>query len=176
MRKNEILEKIETLFYKRIYNEVSLQNIADLLSIKKSSLYYYFKSKEVMYLEILDYSFQKYLKFLDSLIERWNNDNFQELLSEFLNFWDKTKNVFFKINQSGFDENKAILNFIQEKQEIIFEKVHEALCEKKWLSREKTYLFLLVITKIFDKKSIYGKCEIDKEKIANEIEDLFFKK
>lgn len=60
MKKLEILTKIEPILYQKTYKEVSLQEIANVLEIKKSGLYYYFDSKEALYLEILEYSFEKY--------------------------------------------------------------------------------------------------------------------
>jgi AcrR family transcriptional regulator len=98
MNKQEILQKIEPLFYEKSYKEVSLQDIADIFNIKKASLYYYFPSKQDLFISVLEYSFNEYLLFINNLISRWNENNFQELLNEFLNFPENKKNLFSKIN------------------------------------------------------------------------------
>lgn len=176
MKKVEILKKIEPLFYEKSYKEVSLQNIADIFDIKKSSLYYYFNSKEDMFLDLLEYSFNKYLDFVKLLIDKWNDDNFQELLVEFINYWEKEKNIFFRVNQSWYSEWTNFLEFIQFKQKIIFDEIHNAFYKKAWFSKEKTYLFLILINQTFNNNWVYWKCELDNTKIPNEIENIFFKK
>lgn len=174
MKKIEILEKIEPLFFEKSYQSVSLKEIADIFEIKKSSLYYYFESKENMFLDLLDYSFNKYFDFIDDLIIRWNEDNFQELLLEFINFWEKNKNIFFKINNSNWIYETKIMDFIQEKHKIIFEKIHFAFQKKANFTKEKTYIFLISINQSFRENWVYGKCWIDKSKIPEEIEKIFF--
>lgn len=176
MKKQKILSKIEPLFYEKSYKEVSLQNIADIFDIKKSSLYYYFNSKEDMFLDLLEYSFDKYLYFVQTLINRWNKDNFQELLIEFINFWDKEKNIFFRINQSWYSDSINCLSLVQSKQKIIFEEIHNAFYKKAGFTREKTYLFLILINQTFNNNWVYWKCQLDNDKIPNEIENIFFNK
>lgn len=131
MEKQELFATIEPLFYEKTYKEVSLQEIADLLAIKKASLYYYFSSKEVLFLELLDFSFQKYLHFLGQIIAEWNENNFQDLLEKFLGFGNREKNIFSRITSSGYCEEEKIFEAVQEKQKIIFEIVHQAFAEKK---------------------------------------------
>lgn len=174
MNKQEILQKIEPLFYERSYKEVSLQDIADIFNIKKASLYYYFPSKQDLFISVLEYSFNEYLWFINNLISRWNENNFQELLNEFLNFPENKKNLFSKINLNWYREESQVLDFIQEKQKEIFDSIHLAF-EKKWgLSKERTYLFLVLINQTFNKSWAYGMCDIDSNKISLEIEKIFF--
>ena len=42
-----------------------------------------------------------------------------------------------------------------------------------WFSREKTYLFLALIQSISKETCIYGQCEIDNNKVIDEIQKLF---
>lgn len=62
--KSDILEKIETLFWEHAFAEVSMDDIARKLEMKKASLYYHFPSKEQMFQEVLEFSFGKYREFL----------------------------------------------------------------------------------------------------------------
>jgi AcrR family transcriptional regulator len=68
--------------------------------MKKASLYYYFPSKDVLILEVLEYSFNIYLEFIHETIKIWTSENFKELLKNFLDFPNKEKNIFSIINQN----------------------------------------------------------------------------
>ena len=66
--KTEILEKIEILFSENAFAEVSMDDVAKKLDMKKASLYYHFSSKEQMFIEVLEYSFGKYQTYLEELL------------------------------------------------------------------------------------------------------------
>jgi len=174
MSKVDIIKKIEILFFEKSFKWVSMQDIANNIWIKKASLYYYFPSKEVLILEVLNYSFENYLSFIKNTIEIWNKNNFNELLSEFLDYWEKEKNIFSIINQNWYSENNEILDYLQEKQKIIFETIYEWMNNKTWFSREKVFLFLSLINDIWRKKTTYWKCLINKKKMIEEVKKLFF--
>lgn len=174
MMRNEIIKKIEELFYAKSFKEVSMQDIANELWMKKPSLYYHFPSKEKLIEEILEYSFKIYFVFIQKIIKKWNSNNFQELLDAFLHFPETQRNIFSIINQNGYEENDTISEIIQEKQKIIFEIIFEAMSLKAWFTREKTFLFLTLIHQIGKKKSSYSRCNIDEKKLWTEIETLFF--
>lgn len=174
MTKNEIIKKIEELFYAKSFKEVSMQDIANEIGMKKASLYYHFPSKEVLITEVLEVSFNNYFTFVKETIKNWNESNFQKLLKNFLYFPEKNKNIFSVINQNWYEENDDISALIQEKQKIIFETIFEAMNSKAHFSREKTFLFFALIQQIWKKKSSYNRCEIDENKILQEFENLFF--
>jgi AcrR family transcriptional regulator len=67
--KTPLLEKIETLFWQNSFAEVSMDEVAKRLDMKKASLYYHFASKEVMFIEVLEYSFLKYKTYLEELLQ-----------------------------------------------------------------------------------------------------------
>lgn len=174
MERNEILRKIEILFYQQNFHNVSMQDIANSLEIKKASLYYHFPSKENIIEEVLEYSFQNYVQFVHDIINKWNEHNFLILLKDFLTYWENYQNLFSIINQNGYEENDTIFQHIQEKQKYIFEIISKAMSEKANFSEEKTYLFLTLIHQVWKKKSSYWLCSFNEEKILSEIEKLFF--
>ena len=68
MTKFEIFRKIEDLFYEKSFSDLSMDEIATALSMKKASLYYHFPSKESMFTEVLEDSFRRYREaFLEAL-------------------------------------------------------------------------------------------------------------
>jgi len=73
--KIEILEKIEDLFFENAFAEVSMDDIAKNLNMKKASLYYHFPSKESMFIDVLEHSFKKYKKYINELFESDNLDD-----------------------------------------------------------------------------------------------------
>lgn len=174
MTRDEIIKKIEELFFAKSFKEVSMQNIADELGMKKASLYYHFPSKEDLITQVLESSFNTYLLFVQKTIKKWNKNNFQELLKNFIYFPEKNKNIFSIINQNGYEENDDISWIIQEKQKIIFETIFDAMHSKANFSREKTFLFFALIQQIGKKKSSYIRCEINEKQILQEFESLFF--
>lgn len=174
MTRDEIIKKIEELFFAKSFKEVSMQNIADELGMKKASLYYHFSSKEELITQVLESSFNNYLLFVQKTIKKWNENNFQELLKNFIYFPEKNKNIFSIINQNGYEENDDISWIIQEKQKIIFETIFDAMSSKANFSREKTFLFFALIQQIGKKKSSYIRCEINEKQILQEFESLFF--
>jgi AcrR family transcriptional regulator len=69
MKKEELLGKIEELFYEKTFKEISLDTIAKHLEIKKASLYYYFSSKETLIEALIDFSFENYKNFIKKISE-----------------------------------------------------------------------------------------------------------
>ena len=76
--KTQILEKIEMLFWENAFAEVSMDDIAKKLEMKKASIYYHFSSKEQMFVEVLEFSFGKYKDFMENILK---NPEIGEILS-----------------------------------------------------------------------------------------------
>ncbi|MDP2396133.1 MAG: helix-turn-helix domain-containing protein [bacterium] len=75
--KTKLLEKIETLFWENSFADVTMDEIARELGMKKASVYYHFPSKEEMFIEVLEYSFNRYKLFIEALI---SGNNLDEIL------------------------------------------------------------------------------------------------
>lgn len=174
MNKKEIIKKIELLFFDKSFDSVSMQDIATMLDIKKASLYYHFPSKKDMILEVIEESFINYDNFINEILEKWNMDNFLEILEDFLDFPDKNKNIFSIINQNWYNlwiEEKSLIDI---KQKIIFDKIKNNLQNKACFTKEKAFLFLSIIEKLWNIKNNLSVCNIDKKKLLLEIKILFF--
>jgi TetR/AcrR family transcriptional repressor of nem operon len=96
MKKNEVLKIIEPIFFDKTFKEVSMQKLADTLKIKKASLYYYFPSKDKLQEELINYSFENYLKF----IKNTKTNDLKIFILEFIHFPFKSKNIFSLISQN----------------------------------------------------------------------------
>lgn len=60
-RKQEIIESCISLICKNGFDTASMQNIADETGISKSSLYFYFDSKETIFKEVYEYCHKLYV-------------------------------------------------------------------------------------------------------------------
>lgn len=175
MTRRKILESCEKLFFEKSFKNVSMQQVADSIWIKKASIYHHFGSKNELISECINASFEKYMLFIKSLALEWKEWwEFKSLLKSFLDFPEKQTNLFSIINRSSYQDDSTINELIQEKQKVIFNEVHKSMESQWWFTKEKTYLFLLLINQIWLKKSSYKKCEIDEDKTLNELENLFF--
>lgn len=171
MKKIELLEKIEPLFFDKTYKEVSLQEIADLFEIKKSSLYYYFKSKDDLFLNLIDYSFDNYINFLKDIVDK----DTEIFIESYIFYPNDSKNFFSVINQNGYCNNDALKWYISKKQKEIFDFLFNSFSKKHWFKEEKVFLFISLLEDIWRKKCIFWECPIDIKKVITQINLLFFK-
>lgn len=165
MEKIEILEKLEPLFYEKPFKNVSMQEVADILEIKKASLYYYFPSKNILLEEVINFSFENYLTFIDKILSK----DLKKFIDEFIKFPKKSKNVFSIINQNWYCEDITLKDNIQEKQKLVFEKISSHLKKNYSFSKEKTFLFLSMLEDLSRKKCIFWNCPFDLDKLIDEI-------
>lgn len=94
--KEKIIATARNLFIKSNYNSVSMSDIAKTLKVSKAAIYYHFKSKEELYLEILSaihYQFhEKLKKILDSELNI--KEKFKKVMDLYLNIHcDQKKNL-----------------------------------------------------------------------------------
>lgn len=89
-RRNELLDVAEELFINKGYNETAVSDIVKKISVAQGTFYYYFKSKEEIFVAIFDRHLQSFIKTLNYKI---NNSCITALekLKEFikLDFEDK---------------------------------------------------------------------------------------
>lgn len=172
MEKNEVLKIIEPIFFDKTFKEVSMQELANTLKIKKSSLYYYFPSKDKLQEELISYSFENYLNFIQKIT---NNNDFKKFINEFIYFPFKSKNIFSLISQNWYCENQKLKEMVSDMQNTIFVIIYEAFSTKYKLNQEKVFILLSILENISKKKCIFWNCPFDLDKIILEIDELFKK-
>ena len=69
-RRNIIRDAAATVFAERGYHGASVQEVADAVGFTKASIYYYYRSKEAMLADILDYADREITAILDSERDR----------------------------------------------------------------------------------------------------------
>ena len=68
--KQEIMLRAEQLFAQRGYESVSMREIAEACDITKANIYYYFKDKEALYLQVLESDMLEMIEALRSAAQR----------------------------------------------------------------------------------------------------------
>ena len=65
-KSDEIISVASVLFSQKGYSATSLKEIADKVSLHKTSLFHYFRSKEEILMEVMDKALREYVNVLDN--------------------------------------------------------------------------------------------------------------
>lgn len=172
--KTEILEKIEILFWENSFAEVSMDEIAKTLNFKKASLYYYFPSKEQMFLDIINYSFLRYKSFLEELLKLSSIEN---ILLWIISYPLEQKNLFSVISQKWYCKIWVIRDVVVLKNKELFGILNKYFQEKYEFNQEKVILLQSLLNDLSKKYCIFDCKEIlDSQKLVSEILKIFFNK
>lgn len=170
--KTPILEKIETLFWQNSFAEVSMDEVAKKLDMKKASLYYHFASKEEMFIEVLEYSFLKYKRYLEELLQSSPIDT---ILLWIVIYPVESKNLFSIVSQKWYCKIGVIRDLIVGKNRELFEILYKYLHEKYSFNPEKVILLQSLLNDLSKKYCIFDCKEVlDITKLVPEIKKLFF--
>lgn len=82
MKKEEIKHAALMLFAYKGYYGCTMQDIAEAVSLNKSSLYFHFKSKDELFLTVLEEKLEKYIKSIGVHIETVKNKPLKDFLFE----------------------------------------------------------------------------------------------
>ncbi|MDD2487625.1 MAG: TetR/AcrR family transcriptional regulator [Candidatus Gracilibacteria bacterium] len=172
--KSKILQKIENLFFENAFAELSMDEIAANLGMKKASLYYHFPSKEMMFIEVLNYSYEKYKIFLTKIFKE---EDLSKMLKSMITFPFENKNLYSIVLQRGYCKIDSIKEFISTKVSDNQKIFSTGIGDRYGISHETLLIFGCVIDDLSKKYCILGcPSNIDFENITEEIIRLFFKK
>lgn len=170
--KTKILEKIESLFWENSFAEVSMDEIARVLGMKKSSVYYHFPSKEKMFIDVLEFSFNRYKSFLQEILV---NQEIDKILVWIISYPLESKNLFAVVSQKWYCKIWIIRDLIYEKNMELFNIFFKYFEEKYSFNQEKTILLQSILNDLSKKYCIFDcKETIDSEKLISEIKKIFF--
>ena len=82
IKKEAILKSANQIFGSKGYHEASMIEIAELAEVGKGTLYEYFPSKSVLFLEVMRYTAEKYIEQMADAIAQ--SDNFNGKLDDFI--------------------------------------------------------------------------------------------
>jgi AcrR family transcriptional regulator len=106
--KQRILNTASNLFSEFGFLGVSMEDIAKHLNITKAGLYYHFKSKKDLYLQVLERAFE------NLITKTFNNQSqeFSQLIRNYIHFSLKEKNLIQAITLKSSDIDPAIIDYI----------------------------------------------------------------
>ena len=124
-RRNEIILAATNLFSDKSYHDVTMEDIAEEVGVAKGTIYLYFSSKEKLYLEILENSFEAIESLLQDEIEKKDSApvKLKKILTLIFSFYRENKRV---LKILGRDETHLI-------------REHYELTERWRLNRIKLY-------------------------------------
>ena len=182
--KEKILESAKKLFSNYGYSAVSMSEIAKEVKITKAALYYHFKNKKEIYLEVIQNSFEALLKKLKEPIglKTTFEKKFHQTLMAYLEFSLDEKNPIQETIQKISRLDKTTIKFTQKLQWQIIKKFEDLIKEgqkkKKLLSNLSSkviahFIIGLMDTTIIQKSFIKNK-RLTLKKSVDEIMKLLF--
>ncbi|MDD2745576.1 MAG: TetR/AcrR family transcriptional regulator [Candidatus Gracilibacteria bacterium] len=165
----EILDTIESLFFGKTFGDLSMDEIARELGMKKASLYYHFPSKESMFLAVMERSYTKYISRMREAIQ----GDLRKAIPDMIVFASETKNLFSVVSQKGYCSNPNLRDAIQSRVKQLRIELADILAERFGWSIVKASLFLTLLD-TYSKEYCLAKC-IDPfdARIIDEIQNLF---
>ena len=202
--KDQILIKAEGLFSKYNYYTVSMDQIAKLVNTTKAAIYYYFKSKRDLYLQVLANSFALFNNSLKIVLngEEEAEKKLHNTIKTYIDFCINQREIIFLSMQKMSQKDSAIIKFASGlKSEIIDllePLVKEVLTEtcphcyakrcgregmeegKKVISNIDTRLTTSLLADMMDsfamRQNLEKNVKMNSAKVADQIMELFFLK
>ena len=131
-KQNKIIESALLEFSNKSYNEASTNNIVKFAGISKGSLFKYFKSKEDLYLFVLDLSIKELVKDISQAKISLEKDIFETIIkyAEVEFDWHINNPYKYKlINKAFTDENSSLYKKIMENYQGISDNIYFRLLE-----------------------------------------------
>lgn len=166
-----ILQKTEELFWNNSFSDISMDEVAKNIWLKKASLYHHFNSKDDMFIQVLSYSYEKYIWYLNEIFEL---SNIKEIIEKLIKLPYENKNLFAIVLQKWYCHDEKIKKIILSKTEQI-DKLFEEKLWKKYSINPVRLILLRWIIDDFGKKNCIISCTSSKDMdiILNEIVTIF---
>lgn len=167
-----ILQKTEELFWNNSFSDISMDEVAKNIWLKKASLYHHFNSKDDMFIQVLSYSYEKYIWYLNEIFEL---SNIKEIIEKLIKLPYENKNLFAIVLQKWYCHDEKIKKIILSKTEQI-DKLFEEKLWKKYNINTVRLILLRWIIDDFGKKNCIISCPSSKDLnlILDEIVSIFF--
>jgi AcrR family transcriptional regulator len=165
-----MLDTIESLFFDTAFSDLSMDEIANALDIKKASLYYHFPSKERMFLDVLNHSYQKYYCAMLDIFTTSESD----LVERVIPYGAQHKNLFSVVSQKGYCKIDAVKTSISGYQSELRTDLGNILANRHGWKPERSQLFLVLLESLAKEYCLQGCTEDMDPAIVQEIHRLFF--
>jgi len=121
-KKEKILEAARDIFFKKSFYEATMDDIALLSGVKKSTIYYYFPSKIDLASKLMEVNVKKIFEKTSEIISITNNikQRIELIVDFYINLLEKNSKIFIIMQRIGYDfmhkeESKKKINELFEK-------------------------------------------------------------
>lgn len=182
-RKEEIFHQAEKLFSQYDYGTVSMKDIAKLVQISKPDLYYYFKSKRNLYLQLLEIIFKSFSQTIEKAMNQKGSPQrrLKNTIKAYLEFCLKKENISQLMLQKLPKKDKQILkqvaiyrNQIAFQLEPLVKEVLETKPGKSNLNSHLVSYFLVALLDSLINRNIIKEKKLTIQQTTNQIMVLMF--
>lgn len=179
-RKEDIIKIAAKLFSEKSFHDVKMDEIAEELGIAKGTIYLYFKSKEQLYLKILEDSHES----IESILEREiaNDDSspikLKKVLSIIFSFYRRNLDVLKILSRDETHLIKEHFQFTElwrKRRLKLYEKILEKGIKEGSFSIQNTTLTALIIFGLVRSVMFFYTTEKDSSIIAEEVYNVISK-
>ncbi len=127
--KTEILEAAERIFSENGYYNTSIQEIADTAEFSVGTIYNFFKSKDELYLNILKFRFDEYIKIVEEVLNSGDGSlrKMRQIISAKIKFFEEHKCFFHLYFHSAIGSEWNIRAEIDNSTEAKYDKYMEKI-------------------------------------------------
>ena len=121
-KKEQILEAARDVFFKKSFYEATMDDIAQLSGVKKSTIYYYFSSKIDLASQLLEVNIKKIFEKINEIISTTGNikQRIKMMTDFYINLLEENSKIFIIMQRIGYDfmqkeDSKKKINELFEK-------------------------------------------------------------
>ena len=117
-KKEEIIKACEELYKEKSFKDITIKGIGEQGNFSRTSIYYYFQTKEEIFLALFKIEYEKWIKDLENVYsknEELTKENFADKLAKTI---EKRKNLLklLSMNMYDMEENSRIEELIKFKK------------------------------------------------------------
>ena len=170
--KQKILKTASKLFSEFGFLGVSMEDIAKKLGTSKAALYYHFKNKKELYLNVLENTFQNLKEKIARKIflAKSQKEIVQKVIEAYLEFSLKEKNLIKSLSLKLSKEDLEIKSYINQLKEKI-----QLLFQDSLKSKESNFISFLLgtVDRIIIEAGLIDK-KLNTKKVTSQIVKIFF--
>lgn len=176
-RKLQIIKAADKRFARHGFHKTNMDEIARDIRIGKPTLYYYFESKDALYIEVIKWEFENYLESVNQIFE---NDELTipKRLEEYFIRKDNVRNDFklifeiivqFISERTTEPETELLKEYLAKEEELVKKILNAYYKDKiKAVSKALPYSFVMISWMIVIGKKMSNELTVDKEFLSNE--------
>jgi AcrR family transcriptional regulator len=176
-RQIQIIKAADKRFARHGFHKTNMDEIARDIRIGKPTLYYYFESKDALYIEVIKWEFENYLESVNQIFAN-EELTIPKRLEEYFLRKDNVRNDFklifeiivqFISERTTEPETELLKEYLTKEEELIKKILNAYYKDKiKAVSKALPYSFVMISWMIVVGKKMSSQLSVDKEFLSNE--------